>query len=314
MKIIYKTDNGILSPKEAFEPDIWINLISPNMEELTEVATYYDVDIADVRAALDEEESSRVQIEDGYTLILVDIPYEEIRNEQRAYTTIPLGILLVEDAIITVCSDDTVILNYFSNNRMRGFSTKKKMRFVYQILLRTANLYQALLRAIDKRRSEVEKRVGTETTEDKDLINLHELETNLVYFATSLSANKVVLDRLTRYERIKQYPEDKELLDDVIVENRQAIEMTNIYRDIIHGARDLVSTIINNRLNNVMKFLTSITLVMAIPTIISGIYGMNVSGKWMPLSETPHGFAIICIATSAICVIALLVLKRRKML
>lgn len=314
MRTIYKTDNGILSQKEAFEPDVWINLISPNMEEMTEVADYYDIDIADVRAALDEEESSRVQMEDGYTLILVDIPFEEIRNEQRAYTTIPLGILLVQSAIITVCGDDTVILNYFYNNRMRGFSTKKKMRFVYQILLRATNLYQALLRAIDKKRSEVEKRVGSETTEDKDLINLHELETNLVYFATSLSANKVVLDRLTRYERIKQYPEDKELLDDVIVENRQAIEMTNIYRDIIHGSRELVSTIINNRLNNVMKFLTSITLVMAIPKIISGIYGMNVSGKWMPLSETPHGFLIICVIITAICVLALFILKRRKML
>lgn len=314
MRTIYKTDNGVLSQKDAFEPDVWVNLISPNMDELTEAAEYYEIDIADLRAALDEEESSRVQIEDGYTLILVDIPLEEIRNEQRAYTTIPLGILLVQDAILTVCGEDTVILNSFYKNRMRGFSTKKRMRFVYQILLRTTNLYQALLRVIDKKRSEIEKRVGTETTEDKDLINLHELETNLVYFATSLSANKVVLDRLTRYERIKQYPEDKELLDDVIVENRQAIEMTNIYRDIIHGARDLVSTIINNRLNNVMKFLTSITLVMAIPTIISGIYGMNVSGKWMPLSETPHGFAIICAVTAAICVLALVILKRRKML
>lgn len=314
MKTIYKTDNGVLSKMESMEPDIWIDLLSPNMNELTEVADYYDIDIADLRAALDEEESSRVQIEDGYTLILVDIPFEEMRNEQRAYTTIPLGILLVQDAIITVCSDDTVILNYFSNNRMRGFSTKKKMRFVYQILLRTANMYQALLRAIDKKRSEVEKRVGTETTEDKDLINLHELETNLVYFATSLSANKVVLERLTRYERIEQYPEDKELLDDVIIENRQAIEMTNIYRDIIHGSRELVSTIINNRMNNIMKFLASITLVMAIPTIISGIYGMNVSGRWMPLSTTPYGFGIICVGIAIICILVLIILKWRKML
>ncbi len=289
-------------------------MISPNMDELTEVAEYYQIDIADLRAALDEEESSRVQMEDGYTLILVDIPFEEIRNEQRAYTTIPLGILLIQDAIITVCSEDTAILSSFANNRMRGFSTKKKMRFVYQILLRTTNLYQALLRVIDKKRSEIETRVGTETTEDKDLINLHELETNLVYFATSLSANKVVLDRLTRYERIQQYPEDKELLDDVIVENRQAIEMTNIYRDIIHGARELVSTIINNRLNNTMKLLASITLVMAIPTIISGIYGMNVSGKWMPLSTTPHGFTIICGIITLICALVLLILKRSKML
>lgn len=314
MKSIYKTDNGVLTEKEKLELDVWINLMSPNMEELTEIAEHYDIDMADLRAALDEEESSRVEMEDGYTLILVDIPFEEIRNEQKAYTTIPLGIILVSDAIITICNDDTVILNYFYNNRMRGFSTKKKLRFVYQILLRTTNLYQALLRVIDKKRSEIEKRVGSENTEDKDLINLHELETNLVYFATSLSANKVVLERLTRYERIKQYPEDKELLDDVIVENRQAIEMTNIYRDIIHGARELVSTIINNRLNNVMKFLTSITLVMAIPTVISGLYGMNVSGEGMPWSAEPHGFLIICGVTVIVCIIALIVLRRRKML
>lgn len=314
MKTIYKTDNGILSEKNELEPDVWINLMSPNMDELTEVAERYDIDMADLRAALDEEESSRVQMEDGYTLILVDIPFEEIRNEHKGYTTIPLGIILVEDAIITICSDETVILNYFYNNRMRGFSTKKRMRFVYQILLRTTNLYQAFLHVIDKKRSEIEKRVGSETTEDKDLINLHELETNLVYFATSLSANKIVLERLTRYERIKQYPEDKELLEDVIVENRQAIEMTNIYRDIIHGARELVSTIINNRLNNVMKFLTSITLVMAIPTVISGLYGMNVSAKWMPLAETPHGFLIVCVLTMLICISAIAVLKKRKLL
>ncbi|MDK2807293.1 MAG: magnesium transporter [Clostridiales bacterium] len=314
MKKIYKTDNGILSECYAYEQGVWIDLIAPTLDELTEVAERFDIDMNDLRAALDDEESSRVQLEDGYTLILQDIPFEEIRNEQRAYTTIPLGILLVNDAIITVCAYETIILSNFYNNRVKGFSTKKKMRFVYQILLRTTNLYQAYLRLIDKKRSEIEKRVGSQTTEDEDLINLHELETNLVYFATSLSANKLVLERLNRYERIKQYPEDRELLDDVMVENRQAIEMTNIYRDIIHGTRDLVSTIINNRLNNVMKFLTSITLVMAIPTIISGIYGMNVSGKWMPLANTPYGFFIICFLIIIVCVIAFFVLKRREML
>lgn len=314
MRAIYKTDNGILSEMNHFEEDSWINLIAPNMEELQEVAERYEIDISDLRAALDEEESSRVQIEDGYTVILVDIPFEEMRNEQRGYTTIPLGIILVKEAIITVCNDDTVILNFFYNNHMRGFSTKKKMRFVYQILLRSTNLYQAYLHVIDKKRSDIESRISGENTEDSDLINLHELETNLVYFATSLSANKVVLERLTRYERIKQYPEDKELLDDVIIENRQAIEMTNIYRDIIHGARELVSTIINNRLNNVMKFLTSITLVMAIPTVISGLYGMNVSSKWMPLAETAYGFGIICIVTTIICILALIILKRKRLL
>nr|MBQ8253809.1 magnesium transporter CorA family protein [Lachnospiraceae bacterium] len=314
MRFIYKTDNGKLSMLNDFEPDVWVNLVSPDMDEIVETAKQYGIDVNDMKAALDDEESSRVQLEDGYTMILVDIPSAEVRNEQNAYTTIPLGILLVKNAIITVCGKETPILTHFSNNLMRGFSTKKKMRFVYQILLRTTNLYQADLRVIDKRREEIEHRISVDDTEDTDLIHLHELETNLVFFATSLSANRIVLERLTRYERIEQYPEDKELLDDVIVENRQAIEMTNIYRDIIHGARDLVSTVLNNRLNNAMKLLTCVTLVMAIPTIISGIYGMNVSAQWMPLSQTPYGFYIICGLIASICGLALLILKKKKML
>ena len=233
MRCIYKTDNGVLSKLKDFEPDVWVNLITPDMDEIVSTAKQYGIDVNDMKAALDDEESSRVQLEDGYTLILVDIPSAEVRNNQNAYTTIPLGILLVRNAIITVCGTETPVLTYFSQNLVRGFSTKKKMRFVYQILLRTTNMYQAFLRVIDKRRSEIEQRVSEENdTEDRDLIHLHELESNLVYFATSLSANRVVLERLTRYERIEQYPEDKELLDDVIVENRQAIEMAEaiLYR------------------------------------------------------------------------------------
>ncbi len=314
MRSIYKTDNGILSELKDYEQDVWVNLVAPDMNEIIETAKEYSIDVDDMKAALDDEESSRVQLEDGYTLILVDIPSAEVRNHQNAYTTIPLGIILVKHAIITVCGQETPILTHFSNNLMRGFSTKKKMRFVYQILLRTTYLYQAYLRVIDKRRSEIEQRVSTDDTQDSDLIHLHELESNLVYFATSLSANRLVMERLTRYERIKQYPEDKELLEDVIIENKQAIEMTNIYKDIIHGARDLVSTIINNRLNDVMKFLTSITLVMAIPTIISGIYGMNVSGRWMPLSETPYGFYIINVLIVVLCILVYVILKRKKLL
>lgn len=146
------------------------------------------------------------------------------------------------------------------------------------------------------------------------MIDLHELESNLVYFATSLRANGVVLDRLTRYGRLRQYSEDQELLEDVIIENRQAIEMTQIYRDIINGTRELMSTVINNRLNNVMKYLAAITIVMSIPTIISGLWGMNVGGKWMPFSSTPHGFAIICVITLLLCIVVMLWLRKKKML
>ena len=309
---IYKTEESIVNEIEKVEDGCWINMVTPTMEECINISEQFDIDIADVRAALDDEESSRVDLEDGYTLILVDIPSIEIRHKQEAYTTIPLGIILADGVIITVCGEETPVLQAFEKRRVRDFSTKKKMRFVYQILYRATSVYQNYLRVIDKRRREIEERISDDT-EDKDLIDLHELESNLVYFATSLRANGVVSDRLTRYERLKQFPEDREILEDVIVENKQAIEMTAIYRDIINGTRELLSTIIDNRLNNVMKYLTSITLVMAIPTVISGIYGMNVSGKWMPLSQTPYGFYIVCGIMVLICVIVLLILRKRKM-
>ena len=277
------------------------------------ISEKYDIELDDLSSSLDEEESSRITLEDGYTLLLVDIPTPEVRHEKKMYTTIPLGIVIKQDTIITICREDTPVINYFINNRVKEFSTKKKMRFIYQILFRSAYLYQLYLRGIDKKRVEIEERVEGDT-QNIDLIELHELESTLVYFATSLRSNSVVIERLRRYKRLEQYPEDMELLEDVIVEYQQAIEMTTIYRDIIDGTRELLSSIIDNRLNNVMKYLTSITIVMAIPTIISGIYGMNVDEKWMPFAETPFGFGVICIIIVVICIITMLILKKKKML
>lgn len=309
----FKTDNQLIHEETGLQGGVWVQMIHPTEKECQELSETLNIDVEDVKAALDEEESSRIELQDGYTLILVDIPTTEIRHEKQSYTTIPLGIILTQDVIVTICTEDTPVLQNFIVNRVKEFSTKKRLRFVYQILFRTATTYQMNLRVIDKKRTEIEERIG-EHTEDVDLIDLHELESTLVYFATSLRANGVVLDRLTRYKRLEQYPEDKELLGDVIVENRQAIEMTSIYRDIINGTRELMSSVIDNRLNNVMKYLTSITIVMAIPTVISGIYGMNVDEKWMPFADTPHGFLIICVLTLFISIITMLVLRKKKML
>lgn len=310
---IYRTENSKIGEEHAFEPGSWIQLTDPSMDELELISERFEIDIADVRAAMDADESSRVELEDEYTLILVDIPVIEIRNDQKAYTSIPLGILLLDDYLITVCAEETPVLQYFVNSTVREFSTKKQMRFVYQILYRTCMVYQLYLRTIDSKRTEIEER-AQENMKEEDLVTLHELESNLVYFATSLRANGTVIDRLSRYSRVRQFPEDKDLLDDVKVENGQAIEMTIIYRDIIHGTRELLSNIIDIRLNNVMKYLAAITIVMAIPNIISGFYGMNVDAKWVPLVRTPFGFGIICVMTVVICVIVLKVLKKKKML
>lgn len=147
----FKTDNQRIQEEEKIGDGVWVQMLQPTHQECAEIAEVLNVDIEDIQAALDEEESSRIELQDGYTLILVDIPTVEIRHEKQSYTTIPLGIILTQDVIVTVCTDDTPVLQNFVNNRVKEFSTKKKMRFVYQILFRTATNYQMNLRVIDKK-------------------------------------------------------------------------------------------------------------------------------------------------------------------
>ncbi len=305
---IYSTENGVLNEVNELKPGVWVKLTTPDAEENQQIVNHYGIDYTDLVAALDDEESSRIEIEDNYTLILVDIPITEIRNDEQYYTTIPLGIIITEDAVITVCRQEVEIFEKNLRFKMRKFSTRKKMRFTYHILYSIAKLYLYDLRDIDKTRTEIEERAGKGTL-DTDIISLHELESTLVYFATSLRANNMVITRLMR---TNEFPEDEELIEDTIIENNQAIEMTTIYRDIIDSTRELISAVMDNRLNNVMKYLTSITLVMAIPTVISGIYGMNVA--WLPFAGSVWGFGIICIFTLTICIITMHILKRKHML
>ena len=310
---IYRTQDKQLTRVDDMSEGAWICLTSPTDDEVRRVAATLDIETADIVAATDPEESARISLEDGYTVIIVDIPIKVEGAGEGVYSTIPLGILLTQELIVTVCSADTAVIGDFAACRVKGFSTRKKMRFVYQLLYRAATMYQQELRLIDRRRQEIEKNL-TGTLRDSDVMELHGLESTLVYFATSLRANSTVLDRLTRYKRLEQYPDDMELLDDVIVEIRQAIEMTSIYRDDIKVSRELFSSILDTRLNNEMMYLTSVTLLMAVPTVISGLYGMNVDIDGMPFSGSDYGFVIVCLLTLAICGIAAWVLHKKHML
>ena len=309
----YFTENKETLEVEGFTHDCWINMIDPTYEEAENIASKLGVDEDDLLAAIDLEEKTRIELPDSYTLIVIDIPVTEVRNSMQVYTTIPLGIIMTQEAIVTICAEDTPVLKTFTRNRIYDFSTRKKLRFVYQIMLATAQLYQKGLYAIDKQRQEIEAKVHVDVEED-DLFRLHELESWLVYFATSLRENGNVLDRLTRYHRLKRFPEDQDLLDDVIVENQQAIEMTDINRSILDGTRQLMSTVFDNRLNNVMKILTSVTLILAIPTVISGLYGMNVRNDSIPLASNPYAFGIISVLIVIICLLLVWILKRKRML
>lgn len=313
MLAIYQNVNGAIKPVEGIYDNVWVHLISPSDDEINRVAHRFHIDAEDIRAPLDNEESSRVEVNDDYLMILIDIPLKEKRHDNDAFVTIPLSIILVGGSLITICLKDTDLLKPFIDGRIRGVEVHKRVRFTYQILFRNASLFQSYLRSIDAKRKSIEADLEGKTR-NTDLIQLHELESNLVYFATSLQANAIVFDKLSKSERIVRYDEDQELLEDAIIENKQAIEMTRIYRDILNGTRELFASVIDNNLNTVMKFMTSITLIMAIPTIISGFYGMNVNAKGMPFVESPHAFLIIACITAVICIVMLILLRRRNLL
>ena len=289
---IFKTEDGAMHEKEEMQPGCWIALTNPTASEIIDIADAYQIDPDHLKAPLDEEERSRIEVEEEYTLVLVDIPSIEERSGKDWFVTIPLAIIMTNDVLITVCLEETPVLTSFMDGRVRDFHTFMKTRFILQILYKNATQYLQYLRIIDKK-SEVIERKLHQSQKNEELIELLELEKSLVYFTTSLRSNEVVLEKLLRTEKIKKYPEDTDLLEDVIVENKQAIEMAGIYSDILSGTMDAFASVISNNLNIVMKFLATVTIVMSIPTMVASFYGMNVNSRGMPFANHPYGFVIV---------------------
>lgn len=309
---IFKTMDGVIQEIQEQQIGCWISLIKPTEQELHYVSSEFQIELDDLKAALDDEERSRIHSEDNYTMVLVDIPTVEKRNEKEWYVTIPMSIIITKDIIFTVCLEDTPILSSFVTSKIRGFHTHMKTRFILQILYRNASTYLQNLRIIDKKSVEVEKTLH-KSTRNQELIELLELEKSLVYFTTSLRSNEVVLEKLLKNESIKKYPEDTELLEDVIIENKQAIEMANIYSGILSGMMDAFASVISNNLNIVMKFLATITIVMSIPTMIFSAYGMNVNQNGMPFSQSNLGFLIVIILSFVISLVVAIVFSKKNL-
>lgn len=307
----FKTIDGSIRQIQEPQEGCWIALTNPTATEIFEISEQFEIEVDDLRAPLDEEERSRIEVEDNYTLILVDIPVIEERNDKDWYGTIPLGIILTDKVIFTICLEDTQVLTRFMEGRVRNFFTYMKTRFILQILHRNASMYLRYLRIIDKKSEQVEEKLHL-STRNEELLELLELQKSLVYFTTSLRSNEMVLERLTKTESIKKYPEDTELLEDVIIENKQAIEMSNIYSGILNGMTDVFASMISNNLNIVMKVLAVITIVMSIPTIIFSAYGMNVNLSGMPFSGNPWGFWIIIGISVVVSVVVALILNKKR--
>ena len=307
----YKTIDSKLEKINEPEEGCWINLVEPNQSEIHEIHDYTDIDIESINAALDEEERSRIEVNDNHTLILIDIPIDESDSNNSLYSTIPLGIIITDEIILTVCSEQTKILNDFIVGHIKDFYTNMKSRFLLQILHKNASYYLHYLRRINKMTTTLEKEIY-DSMQNKQLIQLLELEKSLVYFSTSLKSNELVLNKMLKTSSIKKYHDDDDLLDDVIVENRQALEMATIYGDILSRIMDAFSAIISNNQNNVMQILTVITLIVSLPTLISGFFGMNVGG--IPLANNANGFWLIAFISAIICVIITILMSKNKLL
>ena len=292
---IYKTIDGKITRLDAVEDGCWVNLVYPSEDELKTVSATLGVEPTFLRAALDEEETSRIDSEDGQTLIIVDTPAMEKDDTGVVYSTLPLGIIVTDRHIITVCLKETSVVRDLQDGLVKDVRTQQRTRFILNILLLVAKRYLQYLKQIDKTYNYMERQLY-KSQRNKELIQLLDLEKSLVYFNTSLKANEVTLEKILRGRIVTLYEEDHDLLEDVLIEVRQAIEMANIYSSIISGMMDAFASVISNNLNVTMKVLSTITILMSIPNIVFGFYGMNVAGLpldqfwWVPLLIT----AILC--------------------
>lgn len=308
----YKTEGNITRCIDTLEKHCWVNMINPDSAELEYVSAALDVEKDFLISALDEEESSRVEVEDNNQILtIIDIPVAEEEDGAVMYSTMPLGIIVTADNIITVCLKENSIISEFESGRVRGMITNFKARFIFQLLYRISVRYLQYLKQIDKISQSVERQLR-KSMKNQELIQLLDLEKSLVYFSTSLKANESTIKKLSRGKIIKLYEEDEDLLEDVLVELSQAIEMCNIYSSILSGTMDAFASIISNNLNIVMKYLASITIIMAVPTMIASFYGMNVGA--IPLANAPYAFWAVVGVSVLATTLAAFILKKSKML
>ena len=309
---IYEIVNNELLNSNEIKKGSWIDLINPTTDELKKVIETTKIDQEILTKLLDEEELPRVQNKQEETVIILDTPYLPDNNYKHKYKTNPLGIIISEKGyIVTISMKGQPFLDYFKNTKINNFNTKDKTSFILQIFTMVAGIYQKELTGINEYLDSKEMAL-LKSTNNKELVKLLNIEKTLVYFITSLKANEIALEKIAKGLVIKINDKDKENLEDALIETKQAIETATIYREILSSMTDTYATIISNNLNDVMKFLAGITIVVSIPTMISSFIGMNVPlGK---IGSSPASFILIICISVLLSLIIAYILKKKNML
>ncbi|TVM00464.1 MAG: magnesium transporter [Candidatus Brocadia sp. WS118] len=307
MITIYKSTNTRLETIGSLSEGCWVSVIEPDDREIAQVKDF-GIPADFITHALDIDERAHTERNDGVVLIVLRLPQEQDKTAQIPYSTVPLGIILTGSLIVTICRAETAVMRKFIAGQANGLSTDKKNRFVLQLLLHTANQYLHYLRDIDATVDVLEDKLYR-SLQNKEVMDLLKYQKSLVYFTTALKSNELMLERLQKGQLFQPHPEDVELLDDVLIEIRQAIEMTYISENILSQMMDAFASIISNNLNVVMKILTSITIVISFPTLIASLYGMNVR---LPGQHLPYAFSLTLLASLMISSIVVLVFWKKN--
>lgn len=295
MIMVYKTGEQGLEVLDEITKGCWINVIDPTPEELAQLRRW-EVPSEFITYPLDVDERPRVEREDGVTMILLRVPYYQGPTADVPFTTIPLGIIMDGQWIMTVCRHEHDLLREMAAGKVRGLSTAKRNRFILQVLLGAASKYLLYLREINRTVDVLEDQLQM-SMQNRELLGLLKYQKSLVYFTTALKANELMMERLHRSGFFRTYPDDEDLLEDVLTENQQAIEMTNIASNILSSMMDAFASIISNNVNAVMKFLAAATIIVALPTLIASLFGMNVP---LPFQDQPLAFGGILVLAMAV--------------
>ncbi len=311
---MYNTDmdTNVTSDTKVFQKGNWINMINPTKDEIELICEAVNIEANFLHYALDAEEKARIDIEDdGTILFIIDVPVSEEENGNVMYTTMPVGVIFVRDEyLITVSLKENALMTKMELLVKKSLATYKKSQFLFQVFYENSSMYLNMLKIINKKTELLEKTLK-KSLKNEDLMKMLNIEKSLVYFTTSLKSNEIVMEKTLRGKIIKLYEEDEDLLEDSIIENKQAMEVSKTYSDILNETMDVYASVISNNINDVMKFLTLITIILAVPTLVASIWGMNVP---VPFQFHQYGFPIMIAISVVVTILTMIWFKKKDML
>jgi magnesium transporter len=306
----YKSIYNSLVEIDQVERDCWVNVVNPSSSEVDYLSQKLLIAPELLTDPLDADESARVEQQKNCLLIVCRVPLEMDEDDDLPYKTIPLGIILKRDLIVTVCSTNTEVMQSFMEQRIRGLNTAQRERMLLQLFLKSSILFLRYLKHINNQADDIQDTLH-KSTRNRELLQLLSLEKSLVYFTTSLKSNELMMLRLQKLKSMVEWREhERELIEDVVIETKQAIEMANIYSNILGNMMSAHSSIISNNLNITIRFLTSVTIILSLPILVASLYGMNVH---LPFEDNPFAFWIIMMIALLLSGIGVVLFRKKNL-